>query len=80
MSKVIVFSSSERSMPQSTKDRKRSHSALTTADYRRMLSELKFRPPSQRAFLRKLLIRAMVAGSKQFPVASHVVPNLATPS
>lgn len=79
MSRVIAFSSSERSVPQSTKGRKYPHT-LTTGDYRRMLSELKLRPPSQRAFLRKLLTRATVTAPKQFPVASHVVRNLAVPS
>jgi hypothetical protein len=80
MSKVIAFSSSERFLPQGSKGRKCYHMALTTADYRRMLSELKLPPPSQRAFLRKLLTRATLTAPKQFPVATHVVHNLAAPS
>lgn len=80
MSKVIAVYISEGLLPQSGKGRKCSHIVLTTADYRRMLSELKLRLPSQRAFLRKLLTRATIAAPKQFPVAAHVVPNLAAPS
>jgi hypothetical protein len=80
MSNLIAFSSPDRFLPQSNKDRRYAHTALTTADYRRMLSELRLRPPSQRAFLRRFLTRAMLTAPKQFLVASHVVGNLATPS
>jgi hypothetical protein len=49
----------------------------TTADFRRLLSEMRLRPPSQRAFLRKLLKRAAVTGA---PMASPVhVPVVLTP-
>jgi hypothetical protein len=73
MSKVIAISSREHFLAQSGKDRKYPLDIRTTADYRRMLSELRLRPPSQRAFLRKLLTRAMPMAPKQFPVATHVV-------
>jgi len=46
----------------------------TTAQYRKLLSEMRLRPASQRAFLRKLLKRAAVNGAIiEFPVAAPVV-------
>jgi len=43
---------------------------MTTSDYRKLLSEMRQRPASQRAFLRKLLKRAAVNGATiDFPVA-----------
>jgi hypothetical protein len=42
----------------------------TTADFRKLLSEMRQRPASQRAFLRKLLKRAAANGViTDFPVA-----------
>jgi len=40
---------------------------LTTADYRRFLSEMRLRPLSERAFLRKLLQRAAANGALRVP-------------
>lgn len=46
----------------------------TTADCRRFLTELKLRPATQRAFLRRLLQRAMANGVQtDFPVTSLAV-------
>ena len=42
----------------------------TTSDYRKLLSEMRQRPASQRAFLRKLLKSAAANGASiEFPVA-----------
>jgi hypothetical protein len=61
--------------------KKRNTQGLSTSDFRRILTDLKHRPPSQRAFLRKLLSRAIAAGAPtHFPVASHVVPDPEVPS
>jgi hypothetical protein len=77
---VIAFSDPELVLSPGASARRYSAHTLNTADYRRMLSELKLRPPSQRAFLRRLLTRAVATAPKEFPVATHVVPNLAGPS
>jgi hypothetical protein len=46
----------------------------TTADFRRLLCEMRLRPPSQRAFLRKFLKRAThTDASMVFPVHIPVV-------
>jgi len=51
--------------------------ALRTADYRRRLAEMRLRPPSQRAFLKRLLQRAALTGAIiEFPVLHHAAPNL----
>jgi hypothetical protein len=64
-----------------TKNGKRNPHTLTTADYRRLLSELRLRPPSQRAFLRKLLNRAFANSERaEFLEASRVVNDPAGPS
>jgi len=73
MSKVIAIPSPEHLLAVTGKVRKYPHAVRTTGDYRRMLSELRLRPPSQREFLRKLLTRALPAGPKQFPVVTLVV-------
>jgi hypothetical protein len=54
---------------------------LTTSDYRRILSELRLRPPTQRAFLRRLLTRA-IAGSatNDLPVTIPVVHDPVGPA
>ena len=82
MSKVIAFSGADRlSSPEQAKNRKRNPQGLTTADYRRLLSELKLRPPTQRAFLRKLLNRSLATvAAKQFPVTNRAVRNPVGPS
>jgi hypothetical protein len=48
----------------------------TTADFRRLLCEMRLRPPSQRAFLRKFLKRAAVTG---VPIAFPVHVPVASP-
>jgi hypothetical protein len=82
MSKLIpIFGAALPALPDVGKTRKRNSHGFTTDDYRRLLSELQLRPPSQRAFLRKLLNRALVNGAHtEFPVASRVVPDPAGPS
>ena len=61
MSKVITFRGTDcLTLPVPNMGTKRNGQGLSTADYRRLFSELKLRPPSQRAFLRKLLSRAIV--------------------
>jgi hypothetical protein len=67
-------------LPAPDKFSKRNRIGLSTDDFRRILSDLKLRPPSQRAFLRKLLTRALATGPTQFPVVTHVVDNPAGPS
>jgi hypothetical protein len=68
MSKVISISEASRFSPASSKPRtKRNSCHKTTADYRRLLSELQLRPLSQRAFLRKFLKRATAAGIQVSP-------------
>lgn len=75
MSKVIVIShTDELTLPEENKNQKRNSRGLSTSDYRRLLSQLRLRPPTQRAFLRRLLTRAIAAGtSKGLPVTHHVV-------
>jgi hypothetical protein len=64
MSKVVAISDpDELTLPEKNKNRKRNSQCLTTSDYRRFLSKVSLRPPTQRAFLRKLLIRAITAGA-----------------
>ena len=47
-----------------------------TADYRRMLSEVRMTPPSQRTFLKKLLKRAAITNAVlEFPATAHVSLN-----
>jgi hypothetical protein len=72
MSNVIEFAPSSRRQSRAGRNVTFS-SARTTADYRRLLSELRLRPATQRAFLRKFLKRAAANGallaiSVQLPV------------
>jgi hypothetical protein len=61
-------------LPAPDKFSKRNRHGLSTADFRRILSDLKLRAPSERAFLRKLLTRALATGGPtQFPAVTHVV-------
>jgi hypothetical protein len=63
MSNVIQFATPSRSSQPSPAGRNVTFSsARTTADYRRLLSELRLRPATQRAFLRKFLKRAAANG------------------
>jgi hypothetical protein len=82
MPKVIALSRTDSfSLPLLDRQTKRKTHGLSTADFRRLLSELKSRPPSQRAFLRKLLSRAIANGAPtRFPVTNHAVPDPVVPS
>jgi hypothetical protein len=82
MAKVISFYENDSlSLPAPDMAKKRNFQGLSTADFRRLLSELNRRPPSQRAFLRKLLSRAIANGAPtDFPVASRVVHDPVGPS
>jgi len=82
MSKVIQFSDSDcPSLPAPDPFSKRNRHGLSTADFRRMLCDLKSRPASQRAFLRKLLVRALATSvSTGLPVTNHAVPDPVFPS
>jgi len=43
-----------------------------TADYRRMLSDVRMKPPSQQTFLTKPLKRAAITGAVlEFPATTH---------
>jgi len=74
MSKVISISEASRYSNSSLKtSAKRNPRTITTDDYRRLLSDLQLRPPSQRAFLRKLLKRAATGIPVTFPVTPLAV-------
>jgi hypothetical protein len=80
VSKVVAISNSVENPMQNSRLEQDANSR-TTDHYRRILSELKLRPPSQRAFLRKLLHRALATGAPTgFPVVTHAVPNPVSPS
>jgi hypothetical protein len=69
------------SLPVQDLNKKRNAQGLSTDDFRRLLSELERRPPSDRVFLRKLLHRAIASGTPaKFPVLNHVVPDPVGPS
>jgi hypothetical protein len=60
---------------------KRNALGLSTADFRRILCDLKHRPPTQRVFLRRLLRRALANGrTNEFPVVHHAVPDPVSPA
>jgi hypothetical protein len=82
MSKVMTtFGEAPLALPVQYKNRKHNPCGWTTSDYRRLLSELRLRPLSQRAFLRKLLNRALANGAHtEFPVTNRVVPDPVSPS
>ena len=82
MTKVITIPASARlPFPELGNSKKRYPLGRTTADFRRILSELSLRPPSQRAFLRKLLNRALVnRAQNEFPVPNHSVRDPVSPS
>ncbi len=49
---------------------------FTIDGYRRLLSEMRVRPLSQRVFLQKLLRRAVLNGAiREFPVPNHARPD-----
>ncbi len=69
------------SLPMPDLSKKRNSQGLSTDDFRRLLSELEQRPPSQRLFLRKLLHRAIADGAPtKFPALNRVVPDPVGPS
>jgi hypothetical protein len=82
MSKVITFRGTDcLSLPVPDMRTRRNAQGLSTADFRRLLSELKHRPPSQRAFLRKLLSRAIATRAPiGFPAVNHAVRDPVSPS
>jgi hypothetical protein len=82
MPKVItLYKTGCFTLPEIDMSQKRNSLGLSTADYRRILSELKNRPPSQRAFFRKLLVRALaMSAPAHLPVTHHVVPDPVVPT
>ena len=77
MSRVIEFSEGRGRMyvPEARVSR-RANRARTTRDYRRLLANLRLRPSSQRAFLRRFLKRAAANGvTIDFPVQSPLLPR-----
>jgi len=78
MNNPIPITDASRSHPSGSGWQARAkHAAFRTSDYRRMLSEMRLRPPSRRVFLKKLLKRALVNGTAQeFPVVNHAVLSL----
>jgi len=77
MSKLIPITDAGRLYPERGGLPGRTKRAThRTADYRRMLTEMRMRPPSQRSFLKKLLKRAVLTGTAiEFPVVNHAVRN-----
>jgi hypothetical protein len=76
-----MFGATLPALPDPGRSRKRKLHGLTTADYRRLLCEVRLGPPSHRAFLRKLWNRAVVNSARtEFPVTNRVVPDPAGPS
>lgn len=71
MSNVIEMSSMHHFLSSQPSRHSRT---TTTADFRRLLSEMRLRPASQRAFLRRLLKHAAITGVPiAFPVHVPVV-------
>jgi len=84
MSKVIEISESRGlSYVTEVTASRPAYRVRTTRDYRRLLANLRLRPSSQRAFLRRLLKRAAANGvTIEFPVQSPLLPrssHLSTP-
>jgi len=79
MANVIVIpaaKTTQNSQPKRACNGREDMRLSSTADYRRLLSDLKLRPASQRAFLRKLLRRAaMNSALYDFPVAAPQYPT-----
>jgi hypothetical protein len=68
-------------LPAPDMGKRRNAHGLSTDDFRRILTDLEQRPPSQRVFLRKLLHRALANGAPtKFPVTPHAVPDPVSPS
>jgi hypothetical protein len=77
MSKLISITDASRFHPAGSGfEAPAKRAGFRTAAYRKMLSEMRMRPPSQRAFLKKLLQRAaLTAAINEFPVPNHAVLN-----
>jgi len=82
MSKVIVLHEvGSFVLPTMEASKRRNAQGLSTSDFRRILTDLRHRPPSQREFLRRLLHRALATGAPtEFPVVNHAVPDPVLPS
>jgi len=78
MSELIFITDASRSaLDRSGLPERAQRMALRTSDYRKLLSDMRTRPPSQRAFLKKLLMRAALSAAvHEFPVINHAVPSL----
>jgi len=78
MNKLVSITDASRFAPdRSGLPGRIKRATVRTVDYRKMLSEMRQRPPSRRAFLRKLLKRAALIGAThEFPVANHAALNL----
>jgi hypothetical protein len=69
------------SLPAADISKKRNAQGLSNDDFRRILSDLRHRPPSQHVFLRRLLRRALAReAATKFPVVNRVVPDPVSPS
>jgi hypothetical protein len=77
MTKLRVLPGNATSGPQiQPENHLRPRHGLKTADFRRLLSDLKRRPLNEREFLRKLLKRAAAAkASKEFPATNLTIPD-----
>ena len=76
MGKLIVMPSRGSTLSSRTSSSRRNHVGMTTADFRRFLTNLQLQPPSHRGFLRALLRRALAArGPDRFPVAILANPT-----
>ena len=63
-------------LPEPSANRSQSCRVSKTTDFRRLLSDLKRRSPSERDFLRKLLKRAATAkASTNFPATILAIPD-----
>jgi len=78
---VSISGSQQNESPELVVARRRNVNGLATEHDRSLLKELKLRPPSERAFLRKLLSRAIATGSPtHFPAITHAVFDPVSPS
>jgi hypothetical protein len=72
-SDLITITNASRFCPGSNVQDRSKRTAVRIEDYRKLLSEMRIRPPFQRAFRKKLLKRAVLSrATYDFPV-----PNLA---
>jgi hypothetical protein len=77
MSQLIAITDASRfKQTRSGLHERAKRAGFRTADYRRMLSEIRMRPPSQRTFLKKLLKRAAITSAVlEFPATTHASLN-----